>query len=345
MNKEQSTSTDLPISIEETEELKALAEKFDLSTHLVKLLIHEPFFSTMLRNVTKIKSKSLSTAGVTVKDGDFILYWNAMFFAKLVSDHVRGVLKHECYHLILNHCTGRKQEPHKLWNWATDLAINSMIPESELPESGLRPGRPLDLSTIKDDPEKLAKWQKVSDLIESFPLDQASEWYMNRLQEDEDVSQTIESDCTGDGDGFTMDDHDGWGDLTDEERQVAEAKVKQALSRAVKRCDRNGQWGSVSSDTREMLRQIVNNSIDWKKVLHNFCGRSQRANRSKTHKKINRKYPYIHPGSRRGHSASVAIYIDQSGSVGNDEIELLFGVLNKLGRNYTVHSVPLRLHC
>jgi len=108
--------------------------------------------------------------------------------------------------------------------------------------------------------------------------------------------------------------------------------VKQALSQAVKRCDRTGQWGSVSSETRETLRRIVNDAVDWKKVLHNFCGNSQRANRAKTHKKVNRKYPYIHPGSRRGHSASVAIYIDQSGSVGNDEIELLFGALNKLGR-------------
>jgi predicted metal-dependent peptidase len=49
-------------------------------------------------------------------------------------------------------------------------------------------------------------------------------------------------------------------------------------------------------------------------------------------KKINRKYPYIHPGTRRGHSASVVIYIDQSGSVGSDEIEMFFGALNQLGR-------------
>ena len=327
----KSTASDIPFSIQEDEETRALADKFDLSVHLVKLLIHEPFFSSMLRNVSKTRSEALPTAGVTVRNGNFNLLWNPMFFAKMPSQHVRGVLKHECYHLIFKHCTSRKQEPHRLWNWATDLAINSIISVGELPDEGLRPGRALDLKCIGNDPESLAKWQKVSDLIESFPLNESSEWYMNRLMEDKEVADTVENSSSG-GEGFSMDDHDGWGDLSDEERQVAEAKIKQALSEAVRRCDRNGQWGSVSSGVREELRKIANNAIDWKKVLYNFCGNSQRSNKSKTHKKVNRKYPYIHPGSRRGHSASVAIYIDQSGSVGNDEIEMLFGALNRLGR-------------
>ena len=47
-------------------------------------------------------------------------------------------------------------------------------------------------------------------------------------------------------------------------------------------------------------------------------------------KRINRKYPYIHPGRKRGHSAHLAIYLDQSGSVSDSDIALLFGELNNL---------------
>ena len=134
------------------------------------------------------------------------------------------------------------------------------------------------------------------------------------------------------GDPGGMDDHEGWGDMTEEERQVAEGKLKQALGDAVKKCDRNGQWGTVSSDMRATLREMVSDAINWKRVIQNFCGNSQRANKARTHKRVNRKYPYIHPGVKRGHSATVAVYMDQSGSVGNEDLELFFGCLNQLGR-------------
>jgi predicted metal-dependent peptidase len=354
MAQAQSTATDLPtgdISPEDLEKLLGEAEEYDLSPHLVNLLLNEPFFSTLLRKVTKIKSMSISTAGVTVRDAEFMLLWNPVFVMELESLKVRGLLKHEMYHLIFKHCTGRKQDPHMLWNWATDLAINSLISERELPDEGLRPGRPLDLSKITD-PAQLEKWKKVSDLIESLPLEKASEWYMLKLQQDKDIQETIEENKSGKCNGNCQpggkgepcsgecncglpghsDDHEGWGNISDEERQIAEGKIKQAVSEAVKRCDRNGQWGSVSSTTRETLRRMVNDAVDWKRVLQNFCGMSQRASKSRTHKRVNRKYPYVHPGVRRGHSASVAIYMDQSGSVGNDEVELFFGALNQLGR-------------
>lgn len=341
--KTKGTAIDFPeMEMTTEEEIEALkkANEFKLSPHLVNLLLHEPFFSTLLRKVSKVRSMNIPTAGVTVRDSDFVMFWNPVFVSNLETIQVRGLLKHECYHLIFKHCTSRKQEPHMLWNMATDLAINSLIDVRELPEKGLIPGQPLDLSHIKDQETK-QKWQKVSDLIESLPKNKSSEWYMHELQQDEDVKNAIEDmskDSQGGSGGFQMDDHDGWGDMSEEDRLVAEGKLKQALSEAVNKCDRNGQWGSVGSSMRTTLRAMVNDTIDWKKILHSFCGRSQRANKARTHKRVNRKYPYIHPGVKRGHSASVAIYIDQSGSVGNEELEMFFGALNQLGKmtNFTL---------
>lgn len=338
----ESTDTGLPVKDivdkEELEKLLAEAESFSLTPHLVNLLLHEPFFSTLLRKVTKHKTLSISTAGVTVRDTEFLLLWNPLFVMKLKSKEVRGLLKHECYHLIFKHCTGRKQDPHFLWNVATDLAINSLISVNELPEEGLYPGKPLDLSKIQD-ADALQRWQKLSDLIETFPTGMASEWYMQHLLENKDeIMPPPGEEGSEAGMPGGMDDHDGWGDISDEERQIAEGKLKQAVSEAVKRCDRNGQWGSVTSGTRTLLRKMVNDSVNWKRVVQSFCGMSQRASKARTHKKVNRKYPYIHPGVKRGHSASVGVYMDQSGSVGDEEVEMFFGALNQLGRitNFTL---------
>ena len=85
---------------------------------------------------------------------------------------------------------------------------------------------------------------------------------------------------------------------------------------------------------------MVSNEVNWKSLLKNFCGRTNRANRSSTMKRINRKYPYVHPGRKRGHSAHLAIYMDQSGSVSDEDISLLFGELNNLGRMMQFTLIP-----
>ena len=74
--------------------------------------------------------------------------------------------------------------------------------------------------------------------------------------------------------------------------------------------------------------------------MHNFCGRSQRANKARTHRKVNRKYPYIHPGVKRGHTSNLAIYFDQSGSVSHEECELFFGALSELSKITTFKVFP-----
>ena len=133
-----------------------VADKFELQPHLVGMLLTEPFFAEIIRTITKVRDEKIPTAGVCVKDSDLYLYWNPKFLGNLDSAKVFGLLKHECYHLFFEHCTSRRMEPHGVANVATDLAINSVIPEEELPECGLFPGKPIDLKRIKD-PARLAR--------------------------------------------------------------------------------------------------------------------------------------------------------------------------------------------
>jgi predicted metal-dependent peptidase len=335
MTKKDITTSDYIFDAVSDEE----AARYKLDPVLVKFLMHEPFFSTILRNMGKYKTDQIPTAGVTVKDGTLTLYWNPKFLAGLKPKEVYGLLKHECYHLIFNHCTSRKQDPHTMWNIATDLAINSLIDEDELPDGGFIPGKAFDLSKIED-PEQRAKWEEFSKLIESFPKGQASEWYMEQLRQDENAQQCCE-DMSGEGGAGSgipggFDDHGKWGEsLTEEQRQLLDGKVKQIIGEAVKKSDSSNSWGTVSAETREMLRKMFNNTVDWKKVLQTFVGRRQRANKTSTHRRLNRKYPYIHPGKHRSHTSNLVIYIDQSGSIGSDDIEMFFGALTELSKNVT----------
>ncbi len=351
---DQGTNVDLAPTKEVT---AAEAAAFELDPHLIRLMWDEPFFSKILRTVTKVKTNSIPTAGVLAKEGDIKMWWNPAFLAGLTTPQVKGLLKHECFHLIFEHTTTRRHDPHLLWNYATDLAINSMIPEEELPEGGLIPGKAFrkltDEEKAKMGEKRVERYETVSAKIQTLPKNMSAEWYFAQLQ---DVKDEIMDDAAeggesgegqpGDGEGSgqpgegkgpglpgPMDDHDGWDELDDEERELVKGKVKKALEDAVREADRSGQWGSIGAEARGTLREMISKEISWKAVLKQFCGLSRRANRESNIKRLNRKYTGIHPGTHRGYTSSIAIYIDQSGSVGDKDLELFFGELKQLARH------------
>lgn len=330
---DKGTSTDI---VGATSVSKEEAESFELDPHLLNLMWDEPFFSSILRPITKIRTDKIPTAGVLAKEGAITMWWNPMFVASLGTEKVKGLLKHECYHLVFEHTTQRKHDPHILWNYATDLAINSVIPESELPEFGLIPGKeftPLE----KEQKEKMgddavARYELISAKIASFPKEKSSEWYFAELMDDDEVRKAIE-DAEQGGDGLgPMDDHEGWGKMSEEERELIRGKVKQVLKEAAQKADSSNSWGTVPASMRAEIRKMISNEVDWRSVLKTAIGTKKRAGRDTSIRRLNRKYPGVHPGSRRKYTSSWAVYVDQSGSVGDEALALLFGELENLAK-------------
>jgi predicted metal-dependent peptidase len=314
-----------------------------LERSLVHLLREEPFFSSFYRAFRKQPSNDISTAGVSVSDGNILFYYNREFFKSLEPRERIGLLKHEAYHIIFEHCTERKRTPHLVWNYATDLAINSLIPEHELPKGGLIPGMPVPEEISKlPDPNLQKASSKIYELIESFPKEESSEWYFEKLmelqEEFEEMKKGTEGE-PGDGSGGScpglpgpLDNHDGWGEgLSDEQKEKIKNAVKESLGRSVREADGSSRgWGNIGGATQKRLREMVAKTVNWKEILNYFVGTTQRGEKRRTHRRINRKYPYIHPGTRRSYKSTIAIYIDQSGSVGDNEIELFFAALSEL---------------
>lgn len=366
MPKQNTTSNDALISAD----VDQLAiDAFDLSPHLIRLMWDEPFFATIMRVIKKRETKQIPTAGVYCKDGELNLVWNRKFLAGLSASEIKGLLKHEAYHIIFEHTTTRTQEPHIVWNYATDLAINSLIDEAELPEGGLIPGKqfvPLTPEQIEQMGQKAAdRYSKVSALIASFPKEESSEWYFQKLMEDPDVAEAIQSqekmngkslsqaladgdikvDENGDlvdkdGNPVTLvpgngDEHDGWGEMSDEQKDQLNGEIQEALRKAVEKCDGSNSWGSVGASMRSKLRDMVSREIPWQAVLKRFCGMSRRADRAASIRRINRKYAGIHPGAYRDYKANIAVYLDQSGSVSDSDLAMFAAELEGLAKRVT----------
>ena len=313
---------------------------FDLELYIYKLLEDEPFFSSLSRRINKSKTSAIPTAGVRVNPttGRFEMVYNPDFFEGLTDTERRGVLKHEFYHLVFEHVTGRlpPEGMTKMWNVATDLAINSHL-LGELPEGGCFPQ------------------QKP---FEDYPLEQSSEWYFNKLKNDEQFKPK-EDEGEGEGDGDqegegsgkgsgggelpdSLDDHSGWGDGVDQAtREIAEQRLKEDLKDITDEMNGGGHgWGSVPADVRKQIQDFITPKVDWRKVLRYFIKTSQRANKKSTVRRLNRRFPYIHAGRKVTRRAKIAISIDQSGSVSDIMLALFFSELTSLSKYAEFTVIP-----
>ena len=310
---------------------------FDLKLHAYRLLMDEPFFAALSRKIEKRADYSIPTAGVRVDpdSAQFEMVYNPDFFASLPEEQVRGVLKHEFYHLIFEHVTSRKPEgvPHKAWNIAADLAINSHL-QGELPEMACMPG---------------------FGPFEDLPLHKSAEWYLANLpQKDEGDEGGSGSGEGGEGDGEgepgSFDDHSGWDDNADSPQQqaanqMAKERLKNAMKEAAKEAAQSAKgWGSISGEVKEDILKRLESKVDWRKVLRYFIKTSQRASRRSSVKRINKRYAYIHPGKKVQRQAKIAIAIDQSGSVSDDMLSAFFGELNGLAKLAEFTVVPFDTH-
>ena len=304
---------------------KTKKPKFDLNVYTFRLLQQEPFFAALSRRIHKYSTNAIPTAGVCVNKStaQFEMVYNPEFMESLPDNQKLGVLMHEFYHIIFEHLTTRLPEGgmSKMWNVATDLAINSHLMD-KLPEQGCFPS-------------------KVGTPFEKYPIGLSSEAYYKMLQEDEQFKKEPQD---GEGQGgqggqggegeelsdYNMDSHDGWGDADSETRAMAKERLRDAVEKAAKEAASGKGWGTVSSSVKKQIMDMITPKVDWRKVLRYFVRTSQRSNKRSTVRKLNKRFPYIHAGKKITRQAKIAISIDQSGSVSDQMLAAFFTELNTL---------------
>ena len=154
-----------------------------------------------------------------------------------------------------------------------------------------------------------------------------------------------DDECTCDGYG-SLDDHSGWDDIPEEVAEYVRSKAQNIVEKAVREADqRSNGWGSVPAHMRELIRKSVSNIVNWREILKHFVGQIVRGRRSTSIKRINRKYPYVHPGVKRGYTAKLLVTIDESGSVPNGCVELFFAELASLTKTVEVDIVSFDCEC
>lgn len=329
------------------QDLLRYANEFDLDSFLIAMRSEFSFFSDIMRRMNKRIDFDIPTIGVGIKNDNLYLYYNPLFLGAFAAikeqrQKIYGIMMHEIYHVCLGHLSSsRKLEPHSVWNIATDLYINSVIPENMMPECGFKPGRKLKWTPSLDSKTEALN-QKLSALIESMPPKLASEQYFKMLMQDEEIKNHISSS------EMSFDSHEKWGDNseegTDSNSEYIKAKIQAMVREAIEESRKGGRWGNVPAEIRKDIETFAFGKIDWKTVLRNFVGMTMRSDREASIHRVNKKYPGIYSGVKTIYQPRIAVYIDQSGSVSDEELSLMFTELDKLSKLTSFHIFHFDSH-
>lgn len=296
---------------------------------LMRLLKSEPFYSAISRKIPKHENEGIPTAQVSVKKGGSIqMEYNPKFFRAILEDYkddnpvekVIGVIKHEFLHIVFNHITDRfthrSDEDRQKWmNTATDLAINSFL-KGELPERGCIPGE---------------------GVFVEFPEKESAEFYFKLIR---NLDQDTRDKLMDAYNNQCIDIHDWMKGLSDTQQDMAEQKIEEILDEAGQHARARG-WGSVPQEVQDIVNAHLNrSSISWRKVLRRFIQRILSEDRFCTPRRKNRRYPDVHPGWQNDTRTEVAVSIDQSGSMADEELAAFAGELNHLAEYIDFTVIP-----
>jgi predicted metal-dependent peptidase len=261
-------------------------------------------------------------AGVCFQKTHYTMFINPTMFGKYPVNERIGILAHEVCHIIFLHLSRIHERNPKLWNFATDLAINQMI--KDIPKDGL----------------DYKKFKLPKGLT-------AEQYYALLLDMAEDQKQEMEKQGT-------LDDHTGWGEGDGSEdskmSQEISAEMTKKITEDIMENARQKTRG-LNSPAIESLLDIIfaKEKLNWKRLIRNAFS-NKRVSKVETIKRRNRRFPGRSDvnGYKKNYSSNVVALLDVSGSVSDDFIEEALtevnGIAKKTSADIKIIQVDTQVH-
>ena len=301
----------------------------EISRCIIQMLIDEPFYAHFLSGIVRKITDDISTAAVGFNNSNVTLYVNEHFFLKELTTFSSrvAVIKHETLHLVFKHLVmlDFKKYDAKLFNIAADIVVNQFIGKWKLPSSAV---------TLASFPEL--------NLFENESLD----WYykkildlkrkMNRKKNSKDSfsntsTQTLENIINN---GNHSDHSKGGFSESDINLQHAESELDRIILQTKERISKD-QYYSLPSSIRDLISIIIekrNPKVNWKRALKIFSSSSRRTRVKFTVKRVSKRYG-TRPGLKIQRSQKIAVAIDTSGSISQDELTMFFNEIHSMWQN------------
>jgi predicted metal-dependent peptidase len=299
-----------------------------LTTARIGLLLKAPFFGNMATRMKLIDASDWCPTAAT-NGRDFM--YNRDFVTKLSVKKLEFLFAHEICHGIFDHF-GRLGSRHpKLANIAQDYAVNQILVDERIGD------KITEVQICLDPKYRGMAWEEIYDLLwekaEKIDMDdllkQLGEQLDDHIKEEEGAGSGGDKEREGKG---------GPGSLTKEEAQAIRDEIKQAMVQSAAAAGA----GKTPEGIMRMIKNITEPKMDWRSLVQQEIQSIVRNDYSFT--RPNRKSMHsgaILPGMKEATTIDVAISIDMSGSIGEEDASVFLSEIKGIMDQYEDFRINL----
>ncbi|MBE6052235.1 MAG: hypothetical protein E7214_16730 [Clostridium sp.] len=313
---------DLPKDIEK--EFFNLVEKVNLSLMEDKDNFYGYFLFQMKR---KIRFNISTPTAVNFKGAKYVIYFNPILFLQLNIKQMESTIKHEILHILSMHLIRAKELKGKYSSLAINLGMDIVVNQylDNLPPYAV---------TVQSVNSKYSLELELYNTFEYY-VDKIQKEF-NLLEEDEEGEIDDSRENSDYASEFNIDKaHDIW----DENNDIEEKTLKEFTEKYISLSEK----GTIPTEAKALIESLRNSKgeIPWNIYLKRLMGTIE-SNRKKTTTRFNRRQPSRLDlrGEIRNHKAKVAVAIDISGSISDEEfysaIKEVFSIVKNHDNEITI---------
>ena len=289
----------------EKAELIARGER-QLAKGIIQLLNSYRPYARMLIHLDRVLDPDLNVGGhpVMAAVNPSTLYWNPLYAATKSMPHVRAVLLHEAFHLILQHFARIGERDAMLWNYVGDKKCNQYVKD------------------INDSRAEV----DVTGLIlpEHDELQMTTEEIYKKYRKN---AKEIGVGYVGPDSPIAGDESKAKKDQSDVQIQIWNNRIKDLL---------NKEAGKLPGALKRELEQFLEPEVPWQEILREYASEAAGGMTDFTWRRFNpmwRMYNYYYPGLK-GERVNVYLAADTSGSMGRQELAKVYTEANTILEDY-----------
>ena len=254
----------------------------------------------------EIRFDITSATSINFKDAKYVMYFNPIIFLELNMEQMQSTIKHEILHVLSQHLIRLKDFKDKYstlaLNLAMDVVVNQCL-DCLCPYS-------ITLEYINN---------KYNLNLEKF---KTFEYYLEKIQTELDLQEeNDEGEIVDNNENVAVDfDAEKTHDIWEECIEIDEKTLRDFTEKFAD----NAKKGSVPTYIENMIKSLKNSKgeLPWNLYLKKLMGTIE-ANKKKTITRRNRRQPNRLDlrGELRGHKAEIAVAIDISGSISDEEFK------------------------
>jgi len=293
----------------------------ELIKGIVDIARHKEFYGHIVQQLERVMvgdDHRIQTAAVGRVAGErFIkMYLSRKFFNGLFEKYGKnkgwtymlGVLEHEIIHIVFGHLFLIFQD-HTRGNVAKDLVVNGIIPDGNLPEGHVLPEH------------------------YGFERGKSTMWYYTHLQNNKKYQKQCYDGQFGVGGilSHIMSSHSMWDDVKDD--PVAKEFAKDIVRKSKELCNKN--YGDIPGSVLDQIEDLLKHErpiVPWAKVLRMFVASCAESILDYTVKRISRRFG-TRPGTRKGDVLHIAVAVDTSGSISDEQLKIFFNEIRWIWKN------------